>query len=432
MLRILLKAPNRLALVNMLMLYAGKTSGILVGVLFLPLYSRLLGAEQFGVVAVILSLQALLIMLDLGMSTLVSRDVAAAESGLTALLKLIHNAEFSLTGFYGCLLLGIAIFKIAGGFPSLTFATLIIIVCLLWILILQNLYYSAVLARKSYSVASSIQFISTVMRAIISWYVLTNISATLFAFIVTQLIISIISCVISRNYLFSILEKQLGTDTDTYTFHKTSLNQSLKLILKNKALLLSGLVGAIAMQLDKPIISYFMSPSSVGPYFLAVALGSTPVAVLAGPIVQYFQPRITHDLANKNHLSYQNNLKYFIASMAFLVLIPLTFLYLQNVSIVHLWLGSSTQSNLVSFYSKILLIAYGIATIGYVPYAIIIAKQDYKFQAIVSIIATIFVLFAVIISAYFSKIDFICYAYVLYFSIATISFLLRVSWKHVK
>ena len=299
--RIFLNSPNRLALANMAMLYAGKTSAVLVGFLFLPLYSRLLGAEQFGMVAVILSLQALLIMLDLGMSTLVSRDLAAAESGFTALLKLIHNAEFSLTGFYGCLLVGGIAFKIMGGFSALTFATLIAIVALLWILILQNLYYSAVLARRSYAVASAIQFISTIIRALASWYVLANISATLSAFVLTQLILSIVSCVMSRSYLFFILEKQLGTITDSYIFHKTSLKQGIALILKNKALLLSGLAGALAMQLDKPIISYLMSPSAVAPYFLAVALGSTPVAVLAAPIVQYFQPRITNNLANKDY-----------------------------------------------------------------------------------------------------------------------------------
>ncbi|MGR5437916.1 hypothetical protein ACPV5C_28330, partial [Vibrio owensii] len=73
---------------------------VLVGFIFLPFYRHHLGPEQFGVVAVILSLQNLLIMLDLGMSTLIGRDVAIAHSSPAELLTLTRTAEISLTGFY--------------------------------------------------------------------------------------------------------------------------------------------------------------------------------------------------------------------------------------------------------------------------------------------------------------------------------------------
>lgn len=63
-------------LAPLLILYASKTGALVVGLLILPQFSKLLGPSLFGVVAVILSVQQLLLTLDLGMSVVVGRELA--------------------------------------------------------------------------------------------------------------------------------------------------------------------------------------------------------------------------------------------------------------------------------------------------------------------------------------------------------------------
>jgi O-antigen/teichoic acid export membrane protein len=407
------------AFINMATLYAGKTAGILVAFIFLPLYNRLLGTEQFGIVAIILSLQVLLVMLDLGLSTMISRDIAAAQSTVYQLLGLVRTAEVSLAGFY-FLLLALAIsFKVFGGLPNINLFIVGGAILLFWVLVMQNIYYTAMLARGAYTRATIIQIVGTIARAISSIYVLNNFTSTLTAFVLTQLFIASLHCIISRHYLKNVLcvhgEK----------YPKVGFSECYAMIARGRTLLISGAAGAAAMQLDKPIISIFMSAADITPYFLAVTLSATPVGILAAPVAQYFQVRITKDIAHNNHEAYKKNLSYFIIATAFAVLAPGVILFIFNENVVALWLGPGHQNHIVSSYSKILLIGYSIAAIGCIPYVIIIARQQYSFQAKLSIFATIFVLIWVAIAAYYSNITLVCYAYVAYFLIVTFGFLAR-------
>jgi O-antigen/teichoic acid export membrane protein len=417
--RIISRLPYA-SLINMATLYAGKTAGILVAFVFLPLYNRLLGTEQFGVVAVILSMQMLLVMLDLGLSTMISRDVAAAELSAHQLFGQIRTSEASLGGFYFLLLILTIGFKVFFGSPNVSFFVIGGIILLFWSLVMQNIYYSAMLARGAYKSATVTQVAGTLARAICSIYALSSIESTLTAFVLSQLLMASIHCLISRHYLKNVL------CVHGAQYPKVRFNECYEMVARGRTLLISGAVGAAAMQLDKPIISIFMSATDITPYFLAVTLSAAPVGILAAPIAQYFQARITKDIAQKNHSAYEKNLRYFIVATASAVLAPGVMLFVFNESVVTSWLGAGSQNHIVSGYSKILLIGYSIAAIGYIPYVIIIAKQHYAFQAKLSIFATAFVLIWVAIAAYYSNITSVCYAYVAYFLIVSLGFFARV------
>jgi O-antigen/teichoic acid export membrane protein len=411
------------ALFNIAMLYAGKTSGFLVIFLFLPLYKNLLGSEQFGIIAVILSLQAMVLMLDLGLSTIISRDVAAKELNSIELVKLVATAEMSLFGFYLLLILILSILKLFFKFEFIYFKSEITAVLLFFFLVLQNIYYSAMLAcREFITSTTALQFFGIVVRSLITWFVLNYFQATVFSFIVTQLIVSIIHSLLMRTYLFHLFNAK-------YIFFcnikKELFSNCLVLLGRSRPLLLSAAAGAAAMQVDKPLISFFISATDVTPYFLAVIYSSIPLTVLAGPIVQYFQPRIINNLSSDDSKTYKTNLTYFILSISMACIAPVIILFYFNHTILLIWLGSPEQISLISSYCKILLIAYSIATIGYIPYVIIIAKQDYKFQANTSITATIILICLLILSTFYLNIYYVCYSYLIYNLAVTTSFVIR-------
>jgi len=67
---------------NILANYAGQAWMALMGVVFVPLYIRVLGMEAFGLVGLMLSIQALSMLLDLGMGGVLNRELA----------RRVHNA----------------------------------------------------------------------------------------------------------------------------------------------------------------------------------------------------------------------------------------------------------------------------------------------------------------------------------------------------
>ena len=72
---------------NILANYAGQIWMALMGVAFIPLYIRALGMESFGLVGLMLSIQALSMLFDLGMGGVLNRELA----------RRVHNAEANHT-----------------------------------------------------------------------------------------------------------------------------------------------------------------------------------------------------------------------------------------------------------------------------------------------------------------------------------------------
>lgn len=413
---------HRAAIVNMAMLYAGRTSGVLVVFYFLPLYSRLLGPEQFGIVAVILSLQALLMMLDLGMSTLISRDVAAGESSPAGLVKLIRTAEISLSGFYFILLVGTAALKTIGGLPGVDFAAALAAVTLFWLLVLHNLYYSAMLARRFYTSASVIQAVGVIIRAGATSFVLANGYATLTAFITIQLILAAIHCGVARSYCIKLLQLRTAL---TLKASKPHLLDGISLLNKGRSLVLFSAAGAAVMQLDKPLVTAFVSAASVTPYFLATTLSMLPLSILAGPISQYFQPALLNDLTYQDSERTRLTLKRFVIILVLMIGFPCIIIWLLRVPIVDIWMGKNAGNIAISQYVEILLPGCAVGALGFIPYTLLLSEKDFKFQARLSIGLTSITLSAATIAAQFQSVEGICYVYAAYHSVSTLSSWMR-------
>ena len=407
----------RAAIFNMAMLYAGKTSGVLVAFFFLPLYSRLLGVEQFGIVAVILSLQALLVMMDLGMSTLVSRDVAAGELSSTELVKLIRTAEISLFGFYFLLFAGTTVIKAIGGLPGVDAVTALAAVILFWLLVLQNMYYSAMLARRLYAPASVIQAVGVVVRAGVTAFFLANGYATLTAFIAVQLVLAAIHCGMTRRYCMELL--QLHTAL-TFKIRQPQLADGVALVRKGWSLVLFSAAGAAVMQLDKPLVTALVSAASMAPYFLATTLCMLPLSILAGPVSQYFQPTLLHQAAYQDSEAIRVSLKRFVMSLLLIVGIPCATFWFLRAPIVDLWMGPNPGNITISKYVAILLPGCAVGALGFIPYTLLLSIKDFRFQAIFSTGLTLITLVGATVASLFQSVEGVCYVYAAYHTTSTL------------
>ncbi len=400
------------------MLYASKSGAIVVGLFVLPLYGRLLGPEAFGIVALILSLQAFLLLLDLGMSTVVGRDIAASQNNQENFNKW-RAAELLLLIVHSILLLIAVVLYVLLSPP---FSIFQVVFCIIFFgaLTINNLEHSVLLSKRQFIFSGATQVFGVLARALVTVGALLYIRADLNTFLVTQTLAAIVQVIIT-NWL---CKRVLNPQNKTLDFFKAK-SHILKLAKRGAPLVLFGISGAAAMQLDKVIIPLYLSPATLGPYFLASSLCLAPLAILAGPVNQYFFPKIVESISQNQGDKIFEHLRKLMLCICIAVAVPSIILWFGREEIIGIWLHHQPNVADVIGYFEIILPGVALGTFGYVPYNILVAHQDYRVHAVLSAVLTTITLLAVTISAYFGSIIGVCWVYVGYHTISAIVIWLR-------
>lgn len=409
----LARISNWQRLFDLSLLYASKSGGVIVGLFVLPFYVRLLGPEAFGVVAVILSLQAFLLMLDLGTSTIVGRDIAADKNNPAHWLTLCA-AETLLHVFYIVLLIIILFINFLFG-TSLSPLEVVLSVIFFWSLTVQNVGQSALIAKRKYAVAGIIQTIGVLGRAAITIAALTYIEAELEIFLLIQALTATVQMMVTS----WICRRTLNLEKLSLDMKKLQ-DRTLELAKRGKPLVLFGLAGAAVLQLDKLILPAFVSTAALTSYFLASVLCLTPISVLAGPINQYFFPNIVESIKEQRNKQSLKLLQRQILAFFVVVGVPSLILWLGRESIVNIWLQQQPIAFEVIRYVEILLPGIVLGALGYVPYNILIAHEDYWACSIISAVMTVVTLLATVFAAAFGSILAVCWIYTIYHSLSVV------------
>ena len=403
------------AALDLALLYLSKVGAVVVGMLILPQFNHLLGVDQFGVVAVLLSIQALLLVLDLGMSTLVARDVAAHPAGHDEPAMSWHASEIVLTVFYLLLIPLAYVLNLVVNQP-LTPLQLVAALCMCWALTLQNVGQLALTAARRIAPSSLLQLGGVLLRALITLLALRTIEANLTIFIVTQALAAILHWLATRIYC-----RQLFTIQDpTKPTSRMRLIRGLAFAKRGLPLVLVGLSGAAVMQLDKSLVSGFTSAAQTAPYYLATVLCLVPLSTLAGPVMQLHQPRLIRAITSGNNAAINGSMSAFTTSLVLITFIPSALLWLLRELVVHKWLGTTAIAADVIHYTGILLPGVAVGALGYLPSAILTAKQDFRFQATASSCLTVVTLFAAALCASQQSVEGVCWVYAAYHCTSTL------------
>lgn len=404
---------------DLLSLLSGKIGNILVGVFFLPLYAKYLQADIFSAVTIIISLQALATMLDFGMAIVVARETAIQYQDNTKLLKhsILKDAENILSLAY---LFLTAVALILNYFTSNVFTRLdegdiLMAIAIIYLTVLQNVYFNVLLAARIFVASSWLQIILNLVRGIASYAAVVSYPDNIKPFLITQLVILLIHTAAFRFICFKKIYSNLCG----------SSKKSLGVLLQHgKKLALYSIAGACVLQLDKIIIAHQHKAEISAPYFLASTFCMLPITVLATPIMQFFQPKIVKHLHMDNG-ALSKILTRFNFAVCGLVLLPTICLWIIIPFVIRLWLHHGAYVNDVIHYSTILLPGIAIGALGYVPFVLLIGMGDFKFQAITSFILTTITLVCVYIFSLQGSIVLVCWAYFLYHSASTIIFWTR-------
>jgi O-antigen/teichoic acid export membrane protein len=282
------------------------------------------------------------------------------------------------------------------------------------------MYYYALLARHRYTGASMLQMAGVTARASVTAVVLLEVEASVRAFVAAQLAVAVVHGLLARRIWRADLLRDPQAAMEPAVPH-----DALSLVKRAAPLALASLAGAAVTQLDKPLIAAFMSSASVVPYFLATTICMTPISLLAAPVAQYFQPPLMRAMSMADTQAVRRLLARFTLTLVGAVGVPGLCLWLLAAPAVNLWLGAGTLADSVARYVSILLPGFILGGLGFVPYSLVLAAEDFRFQARLSVVLTAATLLAAAFFAFRQSLTGICVVYVIYYAAATIATWLR-------
>lgn len=265
-----------------------KVLATIIGIIFVPIYVKIIGAESYGLVAFYGTLAGSLAILDMGLSTAISRQVSVLTTRPNSQKEtsdLVFSVEiiYWFVGILAGLLIVILSHYLAMHWinakylPKQTIASAIMLMGGIFACNFPASIYNGVMNSLNLQLPNAfINIIASLIKAVGVILALKYISSSIECYFIWQILISLIITVAMRAYCWRIINK------DILVSPKFSIQQ-LKTIWKFAAGMTGiSLITFFLSQIDKIVVSKFVTLDFVGYYGLAFTV--------AGAITQVISP----------------------------------------------------------------------------------------------------------------------------------------------
>lgn len=306
-----------------------------LSILLIPLYLRVLGVQQWGVVAICMSLQAFFNLLDAGLSQIMPRDVARVAH---------HPAErFKVYVVYQRAYLGLAL----GGFIIGQLAVPWLVdhwfsggktftsqdSWAFHLVLLQFFFQFSNNANIGYWNGMQSQTTANIRQC--GFGTLKHLGALgLVYFWSPDAIAYLIPFAVMTAFEFLSNRSSISASLKDCQIEQIRWVDYKKLGHEAGLLFVGVLIGMLASQMDRIVLSKYVDVAAFGIYVIVANLGLA-VMQLQHPLIKAFLPRITQDLDRKNTSSF----KYLIVGITLLCILPCLILALLAPWILRVWIG---------------------------------------------------------------------------------------------
>lgn len=359
-------------------LIAGLANSIwsaLIGLAVVPFYLKYLGVEAYGLIGFFITTQAMLSLLDMGMTPTISREVArcSASGDMKEAGKLLHT----LAVVYWSMALAIALLIMALApliekywlqskllsAQSILHAVMLmgLVVACRWPI---GLYQGALIGAQRLAVSSGINMVMATMSNLGAVMILAFVSPTIEVFFIWQAGIGFVYALTIRAAAWRIIGKssRLNFDIDR---------------LKSVWRFTAGMSGVavssiILMQLDKVILSKMLSLEDFGRYALAGVVAGGLYIVLT-PMFNVIYPRFSELVAKNENKKltflYKSGTRLLLA-----VLFPIAGVAaLLSEEILFLWTRDPVVASSAAPVVSLFLIGTALNGVMHFPYALQLA-----------------------------------------------------------
>ncbi len=345
----------------------------LVGVLVVPVFLRQLGAEGYGLVTFYVVLQGWTLLLDVGLSPALARQLSRYRAGALCAddaLGLMRAAE---TIFLGAGVIAGGLFFFAAPWvgrhwlgPSnlapdeLTYVMRLIGALLVfrW---LASLYQAALVGLEHQTSANAVALFGLVMRSAGAIAALALVSPSPAVFFVIQTAVTVAEVVACRLLLSRALPSGGGA------------GQAWRLLSKEfsfaAGLTASALVAMAINQADKLALSHVLPLGQFGVFGLVVSVCSG-ISMVVPPFVQAFQPRLTLLLAQGRRPDFIHVYRLAIAFNIAIVLALAGAIAAQPEMVVFAWTGNRTLGVTLAPTLSLYALGTGINAFLFAPFVL--------------------------------------------------------------
>lgn len=283
---------------NIIANYLGQSAAVLIGFVVVPLYIRLIGVDGYGIVGFLVSLQAILGVLDLGLGLTANREVGRLLNERQGIADLIHTLEWVYGVVGAVIILGVFVSSSflatswisSRALPDSTIRLCVIvagiIIGLRWPL---TLYNGVMRGAEQQVLLNTLAAFFTLLRASLALAGMSWVSATVEMYYSTQLLVSVIEIFVFRFYCRRGLALIGVRGAFSWPLLKNVWGFSWRLAG-------ISLCAVLLKQIDRVLIARLLTLSDLGFYTVATVLG-VGLSKVYTPVQTAVFPRINRLLA---------------------------------------------------------------------------------------------------------------------------------------
>lgn len=378
---------------NIIASFAGSGWTALLALVLIPVYIRFLGIEAWGVIGIFTSLHSLAFLLDLGLSATLNREMATLSlyrDKAQEMRDLVRTFELIYWGF-ACAI-GISIFALAPLIATrwlhgnqLSPETIANAIRLMGLAMTFHwpfaLYSGGLLGLQRQVLLSAINVSIATLRGLGAVLILWQVSATLRAFFVWQVVMSLLQSCLAGWLLWHSLP---------HTGRRPAFQREL---LQKRWRFAAGMSGIIVMslivrQIDKVILSRLLSLEMFGYYVFASSV-ATSLYLLVVPLFSALYPRFTQLVS----LGDQEGLKeiyHHSCQLMSVLIFPITIVVIFfSRQILLLWTGNSTTVEYTYLVLSILIAGTAVNGLMNLPYALQLAHGWTRLAFYINVVSAV-------------------------------------------
>ena len=314
-----------------------------IGVLVVPVYLRLLGADGYGLFGFYVVLQSWMLLFDMGVSPAVGRQLSRYRAGALS----AHAAAGLMKAAEAMFLLGgvaaTAVFLLSSawlashwlGASRLSHAEILralqLVGCLMAGRWMAGLYQTALVGLERQTTANIISLAGALARAVASTAALVLVAPTPVVFFTTQAILTLAEAVASRLVLGGALPRAGPGQGPEWGL----LSREFRFAA---GLAASAAIATMINQADKLALSHVLTLGDFGRFSLVVSICSG-IALVVPPFAQAFQPRLTALLAQGRDAEFARLYRLSIALIIAIIAGLAGTIAVQPELVVYAWTG---------------------------------------------------------------------------------------------
>ena len=383
--------------------FAGQGWAALMSLAFVPLYIHYLGIEAYGVIGLYVLLQAWLVLLDLGMTPTLNREMARFTAGLHGPQE-IRDLLRSLEMVAGTIAILVALAVAAAAAPIAhgwvrtdaldpeTVAQAVAVMGLVMAThLLESLYRSSLIGLQRQVLYNVVFAATATLRGAGVVLVLAFWSATLQAFFLWQALASLVLLALLGAITYAVLPR----GDRRARFSMLALRGIGRFA---GGMVLITLLSLLLMQVDKLLLSTLLPLDEFGRYALATAVAGG-LTVLSAPIGQAWFPRMSQLHAGDDSAAFASVFHKGAQLVSVLTGSAAIFLVFFAEPVLALWTGNAQLAAEVASLLSMLAIGNGLNALMWMPYYSQLAAGITMLTVKINVIAVLILVPAIIFVA---------------------------------